>query len=81
MVTKTREQKDSEHKTNTQNIRASYHERHEISHEKYHSQLNTENERYKAELAIYFSPEPPRDLEKEIDELKARIDNIKELRQ
>ena len=26
-------------------------------------------------------PEPPRDLEKEIDELKARIDTIKELRQ
>ena len=26
-------------------------------------------------------PEPPRDLEAEIDELKARIDNIKELRQ
>ncbi|GAH39430.1 unnamed protein product, partial [marine sediment metagenome] len=56
---KTREQIDSEHNTNVQNIRASYHDRQEISHEEYHRQLNTENERYKAELAFYFPPEPP----------------------
>lgn len=62
MVIKTRELIDNEHNINTQNIRASYHEKKEISHEEYHSQLNAENERYEAELIAegYGKPlEPP----------------------
>ena len=47
---KTREQIETEHSTNIQNIRASHLERKEISHEEYHNQLNTEGERHKTEL-------------------------------
>ncbi|GAI56202.1 unnamed protein product, partial [marine sediment metagenome] len=56
---KTKEQINSEHNTNVLAIRASYHERQEISHEDYHRQLNTENERYEAELIANGFMEPP----------------------
>jgi len=77
---KSRELIDAEHNTNIQNIRASYHERQEISHEQYHIQLNVEGERYKAELIAegYLSPpSPPRDLATEIDTIKTDIEAIK----
>lgn len=81
MTMKTREQIDTEHNTNTQDIRASYHDRQEISHEDYHIQLNTENERYEAELIAegYLSPPSlPRDFGVEIDAIKVDIKDIKE---
>ncbi len=71
-----KEQIVAEYDTNIQNIRASYPERQEISHEKYHNQLNAESERYENELTATFPPEPPRDLLAEIDEIKARLDKI-----
>lgn len=74
MVPKTREQIESEHKIIVQNIRASYHEKQEISHEEYHSQLNAENDRYETEIATHFPPKPVRDPLAEIDKLTARLD-------
>ncbi len=66
MVTKTREQIDTAHNANIQNIRAAYHERQEISHEEYHNQLNVENAGYETD---------------EIDELKARLDKITKVKE
>ena len=76
MVAKTRKEIEEEHTANAQNIRASYHDRHKISHEEYHNQLNAENEKYEVKLATNFPPEPVRDLEAEIDDLRARLDKI-----
>ena len=72
----TKEQLNSKHNTNVQNIRASHLTKQEISHEEYHIQLNAESERYENELTATFPLEPPRDLLAEIDELKARLDKI-----
>ncbi len=70
---KTGEEIDNEHNANISAIRASHHEKHEISHEEYHEQLNAEDERHVAELALHFPSEPPRDLATEIDGLKAKL--------
>lgn len=59
---KTREQIDSEHKAKQLEIRTSYHEKHEITHEEYHSQLNAENERYKGVLIAEGYPPAPASL-------------------
>lgn len=80
MVTETRKQIENKHNNNSSNIRASYHERQEISHEEYHRQLNAENERRQAELIAkgYLTPPLPlRDLATEIDKIKAEIKQMK----
>ncbi|GAJ15575.1 unnamed protein product [marine sediment metagenome] len=83
---KTREEIEIQHDTNSHNIRASYHDKQEISHEEYHSQLNAENERYEVELIAEGFLEPPpgsteaRNLRVEIDAIKTKIadyDNLK----
>jgi len=76
MVKKTREQIDDEHNIKVQNIRASYHERHEISHEAYHGQLNAERERYLNELIANGYWFPPMDLAAEINDLKVRVEAL-----
>jgi len=79
----TKEQIEAEHNANIQNIRASHLDRHEISHEEYHNQLNAANERYQAELIAEGFLEPPpgsteaRDLRADIDVIKTDIETIK----
>lgn len=52
---------DSNHQSLADAIRADYHDNRAISHEEYHTQLNTEYERYTAELIAegYLRPPEP----------------------
>ncbi len=47
----------TDHKAKVAALRASYHERHEISHEDYHLQLNAENDELRQRLDT-LAPQP-----------------------